>query len=440
MSQDDHLQDLLAYIHASPTPQHCVAASAERLQAGGFTELRETNRWDLQPGGAYYVARDGGLVALRVGTSPASEAGFRLIGAHTDSPNLRVKPLANVSAKGFAQLGVEVYGGALTYTWLDRDLGLAGVVVLAGEGDPTQVERRLVNIQQPILRVPSLAIHLNRDIRKDGLQLNDQKHLVPILSGAPAEATATPTDKEPGKLESLLARTLNVSPQRILAWDLSLMDVTPPALGGENQEFIFSPRLDNQAMSHAALRALLAAPASSRTQVACLYDHEEVGSGSVSGAGGSLVEDVLGRVAETEGPGAKPGDLRRAVAHSYQLSADMAHGLHPNYADRHEPQHHPLLNQGPVIKINAQQRYATSSEGAGLFAALCQEEGIEPQRFVTRTDLPCGSTIGPISAARLGIRTVDVGNAMLSMHSIREQAGAKDHAPMVAVMTRFFAS
>ena len=421
--------DLLAFIDASPTPAHCCFEAALRLEAAGFERLDEGARWSLHAGAGYYLVRGGSLLAMRVGTSPAAEAGFRLLGAHTDSPNLRVKPVPDVTCEGVRQLGVETYGGLLAYTWLDRDLGLAGSVVLAGEGPGARLDTRLVRVDRPILRVPSLAIHLNREVRTEGLTLNEQKHLPPVLGLAP--------EGEPGGgLVALLASELDVEPDRILSWDLSLMDVVPATLGGVDDAFVFAPRLDNQAMCHASLCALLAAPAGPACQVVALYDHEEVGSGSAAGAGGNVVEQLLRRVAEVEAPGAEAGALPRAIARSYQVSADMAHGVHPNYIDCHEPKHMPRLNGGPVIKINSKQRYATTAWTAGLFEALCRDAEVPVQKFVNRTDLACGSTIGPISAARLGVPTVDVGNAMWSMHSIRETTGAADPARMVAVMTR----
>ncbi len=423
--------DLLAFIDASPTPDHCCAEAARRFDAGGFARLDEGARWSLSAGGGYYLVRGGSLLAFRVGTSPAAEGGFRLLGAHTDSPNLRVKPVADLTREGVRQLGVETYGGLLSYTWLDRDLGLAGSVVLAAEAPGGLLETRLVRVDRPILRVPSLAIHLNREVRKDGLKLNDQKHLPPVL-GLETEGDSQPESA----LRALLGAELDVEPARILSWDLSLMDVVPATLGGMEDELIFAPRLDNQAMCHASMSALLAASAGPATQIVTLYDHEEVGSSSAAGAGGNVVEQLLRRVAEVAAPGAEAGALPRAVARSYQVSADMAHGVHPNYSDRHEPKHMPRLNGGPVIKVNTQQRYATNAWTAGVFEALCQEAEVPVQKFVNRTDLACGSTIGPISAARLGVPTVDVGNAMWSMHSIRETTGAADPARMIEVMTR----
>lgn len=422
--------DLLSFIGASPTPHHCVAEARRRAEEAGFVHLDESAEWKIESGKGYVVSRGGALVAFRVGTEAPSEAGFRLVGAHTDSPNLRVKPNPDTGKENYLQLGVEVYGGVLLYTWLDRDLGLAGRVLLKGK-DSAQPETRLVRIDRPLLRIPSLAIHLDREVNKKGLHLNEQQNLPPIYALGADQLPA-------GGLKGLLAEELGVDAAAVLAWDLSLMDTVAPAVGGLRGEFIFAPRLDNQASSHAALTALLRAPAGKATQLACLFDHEEVGSGSTAGAAGSLVEDIVQRLAEVEGPGAKVGSLPRAMARSWQISADMAHAIHPNYADKHEPAHQPRLNGGPVIKLNAQQRYATDGEGMALFESLCQDADVPCQKFVTRTDLACGSTIGPISAARLGVRTVDVGNAMLSMHSIREQAGAEDPERMVAVLTRFY--
>lgn len=428
-------RDLLAYIDASPTPYHCVAESARQLEAAGFARLDEGEAWQVEAGGAYFVARGGNLIAFRVGTRAPAEAGFRLIGAHTDSPNLRVKPEPDVRKGGYASLAVETYGGLLDYTWLDRDLGVAGRVALAAEAGGGRVETRLVDVRRPILRIPSLAIHLNRSYKEDGLKLNAQQHLPPMLG------LALDADKVgPGALRRLVGEALGVDPGRILSWDLALCDTVPSTVGGLDEELIFAPRLDNQASCHAALAALVAASEAEVTQVIGLYDHEEVGSQSTEGADGPLMEWTLRRLSAALSPArAETEGFARAVARSFQVSSDMAHALHPNYEDRHESGHKPMLNGGPVIKINSNQRYATSSEGAALFEALAREVEVPLQKFVNRTDLACGTTIGPITAAKLGIRTVDVGNPMLSMHSIREQAGTLDHPRMIAVMTRFLA-
>ena len=280
MSQSEQTtSDLLSYIHQSPTPFHCVATSVKLLEENGFSQLQEGEGWKLEEGGTYYVVRDGALVAFRVGSQPASSAGFRLLGAPTDSPNLRIKPQADLNEKGYDQLGVEVYGGLLTYTWLDRDLGLAGKVVLGGDGSPSQITSRLLWIDRPMLRVPSLAIHLSRDYRTEGLKLNNQSHMAPILGLSEDSGDDSKKKSQESTLAKILGQELGVDPERVLSWDLSLVDVTRPELGGMNNEFIFSPRLDNQAMCHASLMALLRtaketgdkAPAA--TSVVGLYDH-----------------------------------------------------------------------------------------------------------------------------------------------------------------------
>ena len=392
--------------------------------------MQERDRWQLEAGQGYYVVRSGALIAFRLGTESAVEAGFRLVGAHTDSPNLRLKPNADYQASGYSQVGVETYGGLLAYTWLDRDLGVSGRVALHGESIG-EIETKLVDIRRPLFRIPSLAIHLNRDIRSEGLKLNNQTHLPPLLGLASEDTTV-------GAFEALLAQELDVEVDQILSWDLGLMDLQPSTLGGLDDAFVFAPRLDNQASCHAGISALLKVTHSKSTALVALYDHEEVGSGSTSGASGSFVEDIMSRIVEVEGPGAIAGGMQRAVASSFQVSADMAHAVHPNYSDKHEPRHLPKINEGPVIKINAQQRYATDSVGEAIFEALCQRSEVPYQKFVTRTDLACGSTIGPLSASRLGIPTVDVGNPLLSMHSIREQCGSQDVGLMIEVLTRLF--
>jgi aspartyl aminopeptidase len=426
MADLDLARDLLRFIDASPTPWHCAAHSAERLKAAGFRHLLEDGPLDVDAGDAFFVVRDGALIAVRVGTAPPVDAGFRIIGAHTDSPNLRLKPNPEVNRAGYRTLGVEVYGGALNYSWLDRDLGLAGRVFVKGSGPVP--EARLVDLRRPLCRIPSLAIHLNREVNTDGLKLNTQQHLAPMFGMAAGKDEAS-------ALLALLAEAAACDVAHLLAWDLALVDVLPPSLGGLDDAFVFAPRLDNQASCHAALTALIAAPPSQATQVICLYDHEEVGSLTAAGADGPLVELLLRRLSAT--PAGEAESFQRALARSWHVSADMAHAVHPNYEDRHEPQHKPVLNGGPVIKSNSNQRYATTGEGAALFTALAQDAGVPIQKFVTRTDLACGTTIGPIAAAKLGVRTVDVGNPMLSMHSAREQSGAHDVAMMIAVMTGF---
>ena len=426
--------DLLTYIDRSPTPYHAVAETVRRLAGGGYVALREDELWELAPGDRRYVVRgDGSLIAFQVGNRSPAEGGFRILGAHTDSPNLRLKPLADVACHGYRQFGVEPYGGVLLHTWLDRDLSLAGRISLraGGAGGTRNV---LLDFGRPLLRVPNLAIHLQRELRTEGLKLNPQRHLVPVagLEDAPPLRDLI--------VSELRAQDLaQVESDAVLGYDLMAYDVQPSGLSGARGEFVCAPRLDNLASCHAATSALLTSTPPSEfpfTQMMVLYDHEEVGSRSAQGAAGSLLADALERTV-TGFKGGEPQGVARALARSMLLSVDMAHAVHPNYAERHEPGHRPLIGKGPVIKQNANQAYASDAPGAALFAALCTHQGFAPQYFVTRSDLPCGSTIGPISAARVGIRTVDVGNPMLSMHSCREMAGAADVEPMIGVLRLF---
>jgi aspartyl aminopeptidase len=413
------IDDLLAFLHASPTPYHAVAQSRVRLEAAGFRELTETAPWDQLSAGKYYLTSTGtNLFAFVLPTDAEARRAFRIIGAHTDSPNLRLKPHPTFTAEGYAQLGVEVYGGVLLNSWLDRDLGVAGRLLLRDGTD------RLVKIDKPIARVPQLAIHLDREVNDKGLILNKQDHLAPILGFAtPGRETA---------FDELLAVVSGVPVEAIVARDLQLFDLSAPVRGGLHGELIFSARLDNLAMCHAAVTAMAAAP----SQPACisviaLFDHEEVGSESAAGAASAVLPRLLERL--------QPDRERfhQACARSTCISADMAHAVHPNYASRHEPRHKPQLNGGPVIKTNAQQRYATTASTGAMFAQLCADENVPVQQYVNRTDLPCGSTIGPITSTLLGIPTVDVGNPMLSMHSARELAGSADPGLMTRVMTRY---
>lgn len=417
------VQDLLRYIDASPTPFHAVAETAARLEAEGYRRLLETDVWDVAGGDKVYLIRGGGsLAAFHIGRSSPSEAGFHLVGAHTDSPNLRIKPNPELEKSGYQQLGVEPYGGVLLHTWIDRDLSLAGRASLE---DGTT---RLVDFKRPLLRVPSLAIHLNRKVNTEGLKLNAQKHMAPVLALGELEGSA---------LRKLLARELgDVDPEHILAWDLMAYDLQPASRSGAEQEFIHAGRIDNLASCHAAVSALsVSKTESERTRGIVLYDHEEVGSRSAQGAASDFLRSCLQRLS-----GESRDAYHRAVAKSFLISADMAHAIHPNYADMHEPQHQPRLGAGPVVKVNVNQSYATDGESWASFERWAAEADVPTQRFVVRSDLGCGSTIGPITAAELGIRTVDVGNPMLSMHSCREAAAAADVPKMIEVVKRFFAA
>jgi aspartyl aminopeptidase len=419
------IDDFLSYLGASPTPFHAVAEAKARLVAAGFTELDEKAPWSTQDRvGKRFITFGGATLIAFVNPSEAPRA-FRIIGAHTDSPNLRLKPKAEYSHEGYNQLGVEVYGGVLLNSWLDRDLGLAGRVFVRGEGGA--LREQLIDIREPWLRVPQLAIHLDREVNDKGLALNKQEHLAPIWGLQRTDAAS---------LLQRVADRAGVALDALVAHELMLFDLTAPQRGGADGEFVFSARLDNLAMCHAGLAALLAASTAPArdVQVVALFDHEEIGSESATGAASAILPRVLERLCPSREV------FLQALAHSSCVSADMAHAVHPNYASRHEPRHKPVVNGGPVIKVNAQQRYATSPRTAAMFAEHCQSENISVQHYAHRTDLPCGSTIGPITANLLGIPTVDVGNPMLSMHSAREMCGAKDPDLMTRVMARYLSA
>lgn len=418
---------LLEFIAASPSPYHAVQTAAGRLAEAGFREVRLTDAWEHP--GACYVRAGGALVAWADHGGGAVERPFRIVGAHTDSPNLRVKPHPDRSRAGFRQVAVEVYGGALLNSWLDRDLGLSGRVSVAADGGPGGTVERLVLVDEPIARVPQLAIHLDRDANK-GLRLDPQEHLWPVWG----------LDDGTGFVD-LLAERLGVAPGAIRSWDLMFHDLTAPTLLGADRSLVAAPRLDNQLSCWAGLEALVAVGRSSApppsVPVLCLFDHEEVGSASTTGAAGPLLEHVLERIVLARG--GTRADLLRALPASVCLSADGAHATHPNHPERHEPNHRVAIDGGPVVKVNGNQRYATDAATAAVAVEACERAGVPHQRFVTRNDLPCGSTIGPLTATRLGIPTVDVGVAQLSMHSARELCGAEDPVRFVGALGAFLA-
>jgi aspartyl aminopeptidase len=409
------LDDLIAYLDASPSPRHAVAWTIERL--ADFERLDEADRWDAPPS-AGFVVRGAALVAWRIpdGAGPATP--FRLAGAHTDSPCLRVKPRPEVTGRGWSQLAVEVYGGILNNSWLDRDLGLAGYVI---DGDGNE---RLVNVDEPIARVPQLAVHLDREVNSKGLTLDPQQHLTPVwgLSDAPNGFGAW-----------LAERTDLDGPPTW--WELGLYDVQRAAVLGHDRSLLASGRLDNLLSCWAATRALVASSPHDHIAMIVLNDHEEVGSSSTSGASGPFLESVLARLVAARG--GTDDDRHRAFARSACISADNAHAIHPNYPERHEPGHAPQVNAGPALKINANQRYATSASTAALFERACDAAGVPWQVFVSRNNMPCGSTIGPLTATRLGIPTADVGVPQLSMHSARELCGTRDPEHLERALIQF---
>ena len=417
-------QDLLNFIDASPSPWHAVHSIEQRLLAQGFTRLQEAERWKLDTGGQYYVVRGGAsIIAFKLGQKPLEETGFRMIGAHTDSPGLRLKTHAAHASDGLVRLGVEIYGSPILATFTDRDLSLAGRVNIRTDyGFAT----RLLKFDTPLVRLPNLAIHMNREVNEQGLKLNKQTEL-PLLFGIAHEKL--------GAREQFLehlADALGVSANEVLNYELNVFDTQQGSFWGAEQEFIANSQLDNLASCHAALTALLATDKPAATSIGAFFDHEEVGSESAAGAGGSFAADVIDRLSISLGLDEEAQHC--AAARSFFVSADMAHAYQPNFPNAYEPEHHVMVNAGPVIKTNSNQRYSTNADTAARFMTLCESAGVPFQHYTHRTDLGCGSTIGPIIASRLGVASVDVGSPMWAMHSLRESAGVLDAGYMIAAM------
>ena len=425
--QDDIADRLAAFLDASPSPFHAVESAAILLEDAGFTRVAETEATPTAPG-RYLTLRGGSLIAWSTEADLAASAPFRVVGAHTDSPNLRIKPRPDVVRAGWQQLAVEVYGGPLLNTWLDRDLGLSGrVAVRSAEG----VQARLLLVDEPLLRVSQLAPHLDRTVNSEGLKLNPQQHLVPHWG----------MGEEPSDFLGFLAERLQVAREDVLGWDVMTHDLTPARRIGRDGDLLASARLDNLATSFAATVALATSvadglgAASGCVPVVALFDHEEVGSTTERGAQSTFLPATLERIVLARGGSRE--DYLRALAGSVIASGDMAHATNPNYAERHEPGHHVRMNGGPVLKINAQARYATDGLGAAQFRLACEQAGVPVQSFVTRTDLPCGSTVGPMTSALTGATTVDFGAPTLSMHSTREACGVADQAMYAGALAAF---
>nr|WP_290694419.1 M18 family aminopeptidase [Halomonas sp. UBA3074] len=425
----DRLTRLCDFLRHSPTPWHATSNMASRLEQAGFQRLEEKANWHLAPGKRYYVTRnDSAIIAFQLPTSPLTA--LRMLGAHTDSPGLHLKPNATQRSAGWLQLGVQVYGGVLLAPWFDRDLGLAGRVhVRHADG---RLESVLLNIDRAIATIPSLAIHLDRDVNS-GRPLNAQTQMAPVLM-----------QSEAATFVELVAQWLEeqhgLRAVEVVDFELGFYDVQPPSLVGVKQELVASARLDNLLSCFMGLEALLDSDGSQGALLVA-NDHEEVGSASASGAQGPFLADVLTRINSQLGgkDGEKGNDesLIQLIQSSLMISCDNAHALHPNFRDKHDERHGPAINGGPVIKVNASQRYATNSVTGALFRDVCREADVPVQSFVTRADMGCGSTIGPITATELGVPTIDVGVPQWAMHSVRETAGTKDVEYLTRALTLF---
>lgn len=430
MSARRQVQQLLKFIDASPSPWHAVASVEMQLLSFQFVKLDETDKWQLKPGGRYYVVRDdSSIIAFVLGQKPLLETGFKIIGAHTDSPGLRIKPKPATGMDALLRLGVEVYGGPILATFTDRDLSLAGRVVYKNEQG--HIVRKLISFDQPLLRLPNLAIHMNRAVNEEGLKLHKQFELPLILTQLSEQQL--PQDY----FGKLLQQQIGVEAKRLLSWELNVYDTQKGILWGAEQEFYADSQLDNLASCHAALQALIddSVLSAGSTLVCGLFDHEEIGSESNKGADGSFLPDALQRIAWAQQ--IQGEDLVRSYAKSFMVSADMAHAYQPNFPNAYDPEHKVRVNEGPVIKINVNQRYSSESVSAAQFASWCDLAGVPYQTYSHRCDLACGSTIGPMVSARLGIRSVDVGSPLWAMHSIRESAGVYDHDYLISVFKTF---
>jgi aspartyl aminopeptidase len=418
---DAYIEDFTAFVAASPSSYHAAEEVARRLEAAGFDRLDEGDAWPTGPG-RRVVVRDGAVIAWvqPEGTGPVTP--FRILGAHTDSPSFKLKPNPSSAAAGLSQANVEVYGGPLLNSWLDRELRLAGRLVT------TDGATHLV-ATGPLLRIPQLAVHLDRGVNTDGLTLDKQRHVQPIwgVEGGP----------EPADVVAHLAGLASVDPDEVAGYDVHVADAAAPARFGRGDVFLASGRMDNLTSVHAGLTALLAAPADAgHVSVLAAFDHEELGSESRSGASGPFLDDVLTRIGAGLGAGVE--ERRRAFAASWHVSSDAGHAVHPNYPERHDPVNRPVLGGGPLLKLNANQRYATDASGSARWAAACRAADVPTQPFVSNNAIPCGTTIGPLTATRLGIRTVDVGPPLLSMHSARELAHVDDLHALGAAVAAFF--
>lgn len=423
-------EELLDFIEESPSAFHTVESVKKMLIPQGFRELHIMDKWSLAPGGKYFTTRNSSaLIAFTIGLDEPEKHGFRIIAAHTDSPTFRIKTAPEITVEGhYLKLNLETYGGPILNTWLDRPLSIAGRVIQRGES-PFSPQTKLFNSCRPLLVIPNLAIHMNRKIN-EGLELNKQKDMLPLL------AMMTEDLHKNGVLINHLAQSLDCRPEDIIDFDLFLYEAEKGCIVGLQQEFISSPRLDDLAMVHAGTWAIGKVKPSLSTQVLACFDHEECGSTSKQGAASPLLSHVLERILLAQKKGREA--YFQALEHSFLISADMAHALHPNAGEKHDPIIRPILNGGPVIKISANQSYTTDAESAAVFSAICKLVNVPVQKFINRSDERGGSTIGPISSTHLDIRSVDIGSPILAMHSVRELGGVKDHLGIAKVFRAFF--
>jgi len=436
--------DFVSFLNNCPTPYHVVDQARTLLLNEGYQELNERVKWDLKRNSKYFLTRNkSAIFSFAIGGKYVPGNPFVIIGAHTDSPALKVRPISKRDKEGILQIGVSTYGGGLWNTWFDRDLSLAGRCIVEENGIYKQ---RLVKVEKPLLRIPSLAIHLESN--RDNITFNKETHLIPIFAEKILNGDKPEDDsnaKHHPEMMKVLADELKTDVKNIKDFDLLLYDTNKSTLGGLNDEFIFSGRLDNQMMAYTGLHGFIRAnrditslTESSDCRVYVSFDHEEIGSTSDRGADSAFLDTILRRIMKMEvSQTISPTAYEEAIRKSFLCSADVAHAVHPNYAEKHEAYHKPKLNGGMVIKTNFNQRYATTDLTSLLFQTIAKKNNLPCQEFVVRNDSPCGSTIGPILSSKLGIRTIDVGLAQLSMHSIRETGGAKDIETSIELLKHY---
>jgi M18 family aminopeptidase len=427
---EHNINDLLKFLDASSVNFLAAEEIAKRLDAAGFSKLDRADKWVLEPNGKYYIVQNGSAVIAFV-TGTDLQQGYHIIAAHSDSPGFRIKPNAEMRCEnGMVKLNTEVYGGPILYTWFDRPLSIAGRVILRGDSPLTPI-CRTVRINRPLLTIPHLAIHFNRAVN-EGNPLSKQKDMLPIIAIINKEL------EHDNMLLKLIAQELNVKPEEIIDFDLSLYDTTPACLLGLHNEFVTSGRIDDLSMAHAALTALIDTSDThcAATRVMAIFDNEETGSGTKQGAASPLLKDVLTRINFIMGGNEET--YQQGVARSFMVSADNAHGLHPNYPEKQDPTNHPALGGGPVIKINANCKYMTDAESAAVFAEICRMANVPFQYFVNHSDVAGGSTLGNILTSQIDLRGVDMGAAIWAMHSVRETASAADHDYTISAFSKFF--
>ena len=425
------IKRLLKFLDASPVNFLAVKQLTDALEKAGFRRVDPCEPLgDVKSGDRFYVTKnDSSVYAFRIGCRSLADAGFRMICAHCDSPTFRIKPNAEMACEGgLVKLNTEVYGGPIMSTWVDRPLTLAGRVIMRGD-DALSPRTRLLHVKRPLLQISNLAIHFNREVN-DGVKLSKQKDMLPILGIITGEL------EKGNMLMNVICDELDVKRGDVLDFDLYLADATPACTFGVHDEFISSGRLDDLSMCHAGLEALLAAPASDATQVLAIFDNEETGSQTKQGAGSPFLASMLQRIALAQSGTVEA--FHQAVERAFMVSADNAHAWHPNYPEKYDPTNHPVLGGGPVIKFNAAQKYASDAVSASVFAEVCREAGVPCQRFVNHSDVAGGSTLGNILASSIPLRGVDMGNAILAMHSCRETGSVADHKYCVKAFTQFY--